>query len=59
MAQRATIIIPTYWASASDALDAPGAYDHATELGASQPELERCLASLAFWWCARFRLPSR
>ena len=46
MAQRATIIIPTYWASASDALDAPGAYDHATELGASQPELERCLASL-------------
>lgn len=46
MALRAAIVIPTYWASGSDGLQAPGAYDHTTELGAAQPELERCLASL-------------
>ncbi len=40
------VIIPTYWAA--DQLDAhaPGAYDHATDLNAPAPELDRCLASL-------------
>ena len=46
MALRATIVIPTYWASGADGLQSPGAYDHATELGDPNPELERCLASL-------------
>lgn len=46
MALRAAIVIPTYWASGSENLQSPGAYDHTTELGAARPELERCLASL-------------
>lgn len=46
MAPRAAIVIPTYWASGSENLQSPGAYDHTTELGAARPELERCLASL-------------
>ena len=41
-----TIVIPSYWAGNSAELDSPGAYDHSSDLGASQPELGRCLASL-------------
>ncbi len=45
-AVNAAIVIPTYWADERMGAYAPGAYDHATELHAPHPELERCLSSL-------------
>ena len=40
------IVIPSYWAGEQDSRHAPDAYDHSTDLAASAPELETCLASL-------------
>lgn len=40
------IVIPSYWAGNTAELNAPGAYDHASDLGSMRPELDRCLASL-------------
>ena len=41
-----TIVIPSYWAGGPAELKSPGAYDHSSDLSASRPELDRCLASL-------------
>ena len=41
-----TIVIPTYWADDEAHANAPGVYDHSTKLNATNPELDRCLASL-------------
>lgn len=42
----ATVVIPTYWAGDDARANAPGVYDHSTKLNATNPELDRCLASL-------------
>ena len=42
----ATVVIPTYWADDEAHANAPGVYDHSTKLNATNPELDRCLASL-------------
>lgn len=41
-----TIVIPSYWAGDADEVNAPGAYDHSSDLSTTQPELGRCLSSL-------------
>lgn len=40
------IVIPSYWAADAVDAQAPGAYDHSTDLNAPKPELDACLASL-------------
>ena len=40
------IVIPTYWADVRAEQQAPGAYDHSTDLNREDTELDRCLASL-------------
>lgn len=42
----ACVIIPSYWSGNARDPQAPGAYDHTTDLNSSAPELDRCLASL-------------
>lgn len=41
-----TIVIPTYWAGDAAETNAPGAYDHSSDLTSAQSELDRCLSSL-------------
>ncbi len=40
------IVIPSYWAENAASVQAPGAYDHSTDLHSPKPELDTCLASL-------------
>lgn len=40
------IVIPTYWADVQSEPQAPGAYDHSTDLNSADTELDRCLTSL-------------
>lgn len=40
------IVILTYWADGRAELQAPGTYDHSTDLNSEHTELDRCLTSL-------------
>lgn len=42
----AAIVIPSYWTDETAEAHTPGAYDHATPLSQTRPDLESCLSSL-------------